>query len=330
MAKRFAIVAPFTNTQHHPLGPEKKCRSGFAKDAAFCGLCPDLARGYAAPKSGLARNRRSRVVKASGQPGSDDGEVIPGVPDTMPMAETDTDWRQFRAQLVETSRREGEATGPTGTSQNVEPDYWAHPIASAEPGCLLLAHPLMFQENQTYFHEAVVLIFAHNETGTAGLLLNRLTGYKIGKVAGADFLCPEFKDNDLYLGGDVGRSTLHLIHGHPEVEGCREIVSGLYIGGHKHARDVVREKQYDPQGFKWFGRYCGWAPGQLEKEVDAGVWFTAAASPKVILSRRSNNEKSCDMWHEILNLMGGDFAKLSEAAKGGYRPDIMGEEGRTQ
>ncbi|GMH39461.1 hypothetical protein BSKO_07359 [Bryopsis sp. KO-2023] len=262
----------------------------------------------------------------------DEGVNLPEIPDTIPLAGVETDWRQFRAKLVETSRRDGNSddrpeTSKKNVSSEADPDYWAHPISSPEPGCLLLAHPLLFNTQQTYFSQAVLLIFAHNETGTAGLILNRLTGYKIGKVTGADFLCPAFADNVLYLGGDVGKSTLHLIHGHGDVEGSREVVSGVYIGGHEDACNFVSEKNFDPQGFKWFGRYCGWAPGQLEEEMRSGVWFTAAASPKVILKSRAADNEAAVMWHEVLQMMGGKFAKLSDAARETYRPDIMGEEG---
>lgn len=34
---------------------------------------------------------------------------------------------------------------------------------------------------------------------------------------------------------------------------------------------------------RWYARYAGWAPEQLERECKAGVWFTAAASAPLIL-----------------------------------------------
>lgn len=38
-----------------------------------------------------------------------------------------------------------------------------------EKGCVLLAHPVMFANSQTYFHQAVIFIIEHSETeGTYG------------------------------------------------------------------------------------------------------------------------------------------------------------------
>ena len=46
----------------------------------------------------------------------------------------------------------------------------------------------------------------------------RPTQYCIRQTQGTEFIQPEFDDCRLYLGGDVGRDTLHLLHG---VEGLQ-------------------------------------------------------------------------------------------------------------
>lgn len=40
--------------------------------------------------------------------------------------------------------------------------------------------------------QAVIFLFEHSESGSAGLILNRRTSYNIGSLTGADMLCPEF------------------------------------------------------------------------------------------------------------------------------------------
>lgn len=52
------------------------------------------------------------------------------------------------------------------------------------------------------------------------------------------------------------------------------------------------------QSCRWFARYAGWGPGQLQRECRAGVWFTAAASPDLILQlpKESNGR---DYWHTV-------------------------------
>ena len=58
----------------------------------------------------------------------------------------------------------------------------------------------------------------------------------------------------------------------------------------------------------------------MEAECKAGVWFTAAASSDVILNQQ--NLAGRDMWHAILDLMGGDYASLSRNVKDAY-PENM-------
>lgn len=47
--------------------------------------------------------------------------------------------------------------------------------------------------------QAVIFIFEHSESGSAGLILNRPTQYTIGSIGGLETLCPDFADNVLFL-----------------------------------------------------------------------------------------------------------------------------------
>lgn len=74
-------------------------------------------------------------------------------------------------------------------------------------------------------------------------------------------------------------------------------------------------------------RCCaGWGPGQLEEEVRRGVWFPAAASSAFVLQQQPPGQPAAGveaMWHQILQLMGGEYAELSAAMREAYRADIM-------
>lgn len=121
----------------------------------------------------------------------------------------------------------------------------------------------MFSKQQTYFSQAVIFIFVHSDTGSAGLILNRPTQYQLGKIAGAEDMCPQFADSTLYLGGDVGKSTLNILHSHGELEGAVEIVNGVYIGGFEAAKEAVVNGTAKAEDFRWFTRHAGWGPGQV-------------------------------------------------------------------
>ena len=61
------------------------------------------------------------------------------------------------------------ADGESGT----QPRLWAHPIPRPERGCLLVAHPLLFRSQQTYFYQ-VPLQRMHSRRAA----LPPLAGYK--------------------------------------------------------------------------------------------------------------------------------------------------------
>lgn len=251
----------------------------------------------------------------------------------------------------------------SSSSSSSSPSLWAHPLGRPEKGCVLVAHPLLFTSTQTYFSRSVVFLIEHSDDGgdggsgggggggTAGLILNKPTTLTLSDVGGGvSSLLPEFADATLHLGGDVERSSLHVLHPVASLQGSLEVVSGVRVGGVDAAARAVRSGEADADDFKFYHGYCGWAPGQLEREFRSGVWFAAAASKEVILGALSSfssppsssslsspsaasplssssspaaaNKKPAPtllsgeaMWHGVLELMGGEHAEMSRALR---------------
>ncbi|BDA50133.1 probable UPF0301 protein BDI_1431 [Coccomyxa sp. Obi] len=268
--------------------------------------------------------------------GSSEGQSEEGnksfVPDSLPATAADTDWREFRARLIASQaastsgRSEEQGFGEKSDEADQAAKLWAHTIPLPEKGCLLIAHPLMFTSQQLYFAQSVIFLFEHSEQGSAGLILNKPTQYTIGTMSGLEALCPEFSDNGLFLGGDVSPNSMHMLHCHGELPEAVEIIRGIYMGGFDAAKAAVNQKGMPPTDFKWFTRYSGWGPGQLQRECASGVWFTAAASSALVLQQgcADKADSGREMWHQVLNLIGGDLAELSKAQRGAFDPEIMG------
>eukprot|EP00238_Polyblepharides_amylifera_P004359 CAMPEP_0196573086 /NCGR_PEP_ID=MMETSP1081-20130531/3041_1 /TAXON_ID=36882 /ORGANISM="Pyramimonas amylifera, Strain CCMP720" /LENGTH=244 /DNA_ID=CAMNT_0041890663 /DNA_START=337 /DNA_END=1071 /DNA_ORIENTATION=- len=183
---------------------------------------------------------------------------------------------------------------------------WAHSIPIAEKGCLLVANENLFAGSQQYFHQAVVFLIEHNERGSMGIILNRPTHYNLGQVTEK---AGPFHDNPVYFGGDVGDGAVSLIHGNPSVKGSLSIRPGLFLGGMESAAEIVEAGLADAQEFKFFARYAGWGPGQLENEVANNVWYAAASSKELVLKPVIQLPKP--LWREILELMGDEFSEAS-------------------
>lgn len=289
--------------------------------------------GHSQRSAGTCRGELQAVrynYRGEGPYGSaDDDEIDDHVPlnasfdaEDMPPILAD-DWREFRARLVahEVGTSDDERVQEASSEnlrllQEQNPKLasakpWAHRISLPEKGCLLVASETQFMDEQQYFHQAVILLLEHGEEGgSMGVILNRPTQYNMGYVSGDSE--GVFAENALYFGGDVGDGTVSFLHGNGQVEGTTEVTPGVFLGGYEHACEVVKEGRADATDFKFFARYCGWAPGQLEGEVKRGMWYPVACCKELTLKQVIQLPKP--LWREILELCGGDLFDVSQAA----------------
>lgn len=85
---------------------------------------------------------------------------------------------------------------------------------------------------------------------------------------------------------------------------CVQVTQGIYHHNVHGAGAAVAAGTAEPEDFRFFAQYAGWAPGQLEEECKSGVWFCTAASPSLTLNQELSNGGA--MWHAILQVMGGE------------------------
>ena len=76
---------------------------------------------------------------ASGCSGEDS---VSSVPDALPIAGPDTDWRAYRARLA--ALEAGASSQASSSTKEFSDSKWAHAVPVPETGCVLLAHPSMF------------------------------------------------------------------------------------------------------------------------------------------------------------------------------------------
>jgi hypothetical protein len=107
-----------------------------------------------------------------------------------------------------------------------------------------------------------------------------------------------------------------------------EIVPGVFLGGIHELGRKVDSGAITPPEVKILVGMAGWGPGQLQEEVARGVWIVASASKQLLLSP-SVAGMGKESWHLVMQLMGGDYAGLSQAVKETYRADIMEFKGQS-
>lgn len=154
------------------------------------------------------------------------------------------------------------------------------------------------QLGQSWFARTVVLLCQHDADGAFGIVLNRAAPGKVGDVLLADL--PEaLKEAQLYLGGPVQPSALSYLHTDSFLPDAN-VLPDLNLG---HALDdlVLIGDSYSPTSkVRVFAGYSGWAPKQLEGELERKAWLTYPASLNLIFDVPPEQ-----LWQTLLHRIGG-------------------------
>ena len=135
------------------------------------------------------------------------------------------------------------------------------------PGSLMLAHPQLRDPN---FARSVVLMTAHEDEGSVGVVGNRSAGMNLGEVddSFADF---GLEDVPLYIGGPVAtdRVILAAWKVDPIINEFR-----LYFGLEPNKAQEKRLEDPDLR-FRAFRGYSGWDKDQLTGELSDNAWVVS-------------------------------------------------------
>jgi len=169
-------------------------------------------------------------------------------------------------------------------------------------GDLLISEPFLPDPN---FERSVVLLCEHNDDGSFGFILNKPSILKVDEAINDIEEFPEI----LYVGGPVEQNTLHFIHRSDNVlEGSQVVNEEIAWGGnYEQLFMMINTKTLDTSNYKFFLGYSGWAPGQLEAELEERSWIVAMnASAKNVFEMEPD-----DLWRDVLKDMGGKYKIFS-------------------
>ncbi|GAB0495132.1 hypothetical protein MMPV_006430 [Pyropia vietnamensis] len=217
-------------------------------------------------------------------------------PSSAPRPTPESDWRAFRARLI---------AGNAGTPPSPHPPAaWAHTLPSPEVGAVLLPTPGTFSAvgGQAYFDRAALLLLGHGDGGSWGVMLDRPLASTLGQAlrgGGEALVGAAAAAAPLYLGGDVHTDAFFWLRWGDEAGGGAERGGeggdggdggdDASQGGGRLGKEVLPGLWVSPVSLGGNGaadaatgrvvRGCaGWGDGQLQSEVDRGVWVVAACN----------------------------------------------------
>jgi putative transcriptional regulator len=127
------------------------------------------------------------------------------------------------------------------------------------------------------FWHSVVLLLAHGEQGTLGVIVNRATEIPLSKVL-SDLDADETGDPALNFGGPVALDgLLFLFQSDAPPEDVKSVMGDVYFSGDREILEKLLKKKEGRDHVKLFLGHAGWAPGQLQGEIARGSWILVPA-----------------------------------------------------
>jgi putative transcriptional regulator len=183
-----------------------------------------------------------------------------------------------------------------------------HMGSDPKAGRLLVATPLLGDPN---FKRTVVLLVEHEVAeGSLGIVLNRPTQVSVGQVL-QQWTDLATEPSVVFRGGPVSPdSALALAH----VPGTGEPLGWRALDGAPAlARLGLLDLDAPPRllapaikKLRVFAGYAGWAPGQLQSEIDEGAWLVLAADPDDAFAAEPEH-----LWRGVLRRQDGEVAFLA-------------------
>lgn len=173
-------------------------------------------------------------------------------------------------------------------------------------GQLLVAMPSMIDPR---FEKTIIFICSHSPDGAMGLVLNRLFGEINfeGLLEQFDLKLAEgVPEKAVFYGGPVEPVRGFVLHSSDYKEASTtEVTDDLSLTATVDVLKALSQGQGPSQSLLLLG-YAGWAPGQLETEIQANGWLTVPADDSIIF-----NEKSEGKWEDALTKIGVSPTMLS-------------------
>lgn len=185
--------------------------------------------------------------------------------------------------------------------------------ADSLEGQLLIAMPNM---SDGRFDHSVIYVCSHTEQGAMGLVLNQIARHlsledllvqlNILDDEKAIRLPTHIREMNVHKGGPVEVERGFVLHSDDYMieRSTLPIADGICLTATLEILKAMADGEGPDQAMLALG-YSGWAPGQLESEIQANGWLTGPANPDLVFDPAYD-----DKWQRALISIGIDPSML--------------------
>ncbi|MBI5192815.1 MAG: YqgE/AlgH family protein [Nitrospirae bacterium] len=148
-------------------------------------------------------------------------------------------------------------------------------------GVFLVSTPKL---KDPHFYQTVILIVSYGPEGAFGIVINKPTDINVRKVL------PDIRINrkgilSLYMGGPVEQNNIYLLFtSDTPRDGAQPVIENIHFTFRKDiVTNLLQDKDLKNK-VRIYSGYTGWAPGQLEHEINHGAWITVKGDIKKVFS----------------------------------------------
>lgn len=181
----------------------------------------------------------------------------------------------------------------------------ASTAADPLPALLLVAKPGLLDPN---FRETVVLVARTPEAQTIGVILNRPTDLKLAELWHGHADAGSYED-PVFFGGPVLNRTLVVLFRSPTPPAAPafEVLKDVYLG--MHPDNLEHLLAAGAGGYRLFAGFSGWAPRQLEAEIEREGWYVVPAREELLFRK-----DTAGLWLELVEQARGARAQRNPPA----------------
>lgn len=180
---------------------------------------------------------------------------------------------------------------------------------SSEPpnAILLVAKPGLMDPN---FRETVLLVTQARDSSTVGVILNRPLQQKLAELVPGMPGAQSYAE-PVYFGGPVMRQVLVALFRSDTAPQAAafHVLRGLYLS--MHPANVEPLLATPSENYRLYAGFAGWAPGQLESELERDSWYVLPANEAIVFRRDTSG-----MWMELVEKARGARSGLRSPKSG--------------